>query len=701
MLNRNIDSILYQSYIKLGDIAFDIAKNAEAGLADTKEQKDLWNQAIIIYSYLECIGNHTDVVDGSVYRILNIEVVEMNKLLSCLVEISEIYDYPVAPFIPQISSDQIVIGAGLPGNPGTNGTNAYNSVAYAADDTGTDFSAVPDPSRPYVAFKTSTSPIPFLVTSFTGLWVKFIGDDGADGDDGNDGADGNTILSGVIDPTTEGVDGDYYINTLTLVIFGPKAGTWPSGTPIVGEDGDDGADGDDGLTLLNGVLPPDNGIGENGDFYIDTNTYYIYGPKALDAWPIGVSLIGPPGNDGADGDDGNDGSSKTTYMAWADDASGTGFTLTFDPTKDYIAMFVDEPDLTVVVTDFDGLWARYRGDGDNWATTSVSSMTIGTGIQNLVVDLDLAYTTGQRIVIALDDDEDNRMEGYCRSYDPTTGQLVVDIDTIEGAGTYEVWDVNLFGVPVQVITTDSYFGEIFVEGNTGGTPQTLSTTPVAITQFTNNGANSAGVTLNFAGGIITPSVRGAYIIKGDFTVSGDATEEYIFNVFKNGVPIAGTSSRITTTVAGDKYHVAVHTVQEVDGEDELEIRIAAAAGTPDLLIEEGRLSVHTTGSPSSPDFTTFENTDVDTGTETVDSFTASLAYAVEFDVVIRKGSNRRKVKVGATWEGTNVNYDTISTIDIGTVDIELSVDISGGNVRLLATAISDDWIVSGNRTLIK
>lgn len=48
----------------------------------------------------------------------------------------------------------------------------------------------------------------------------------------------NSLLTGTVDPTTEGVDGDVYINTSTNMIFGPKAaGSWPSGTSLVGPAG--------------------------------------------------------------------------------------------------------------------------------------------------------------------------------------------------------------------------------------------------------------------------------------------------------------------------------------------------------------------------------------------------------------------------------------------------------------------------------
>jgi len=82
---------------------------------------------------------------------------------------------------------------------------------------------------------------------------------GADGIDGLDGADGRTILSGTGDPTNEGEDGDFYINTTSWQIFGPKATTWPAGVDIVGADGADGVDGTDGTDGTNGQGVPTGG----------------------------------------------------------------------------------------------------------------------------------------------------------------------------------------------------------------------------------------------------------------------------------------------------------------------------------------------------------------------------------------------------------------------------------------------------------
>lgn len=62
-----------------------------------------------------------------------------------------------------------------------------------------------------------------------------------------------------------------------------------------------GGAGADGNTVLYGAGAPDNGLGVNGNFYINTTNHFIYGPKAGGVWPTGTSLVGPPGATGAAG----------------------------------------------------------------------------------------------------------------------------------------------------------------------------------------------------------------------------------------------------------------------------------------------------------------------------------------------------------------------------------------------------------------
>jgi len=54
-----------------------------------------------------------------------------------------------------------------------------------------------------------------------------------------------------------------------------------------------------GASFWNGTVAPTNILGGNGDFYLNTSTYCLYGPKAAGLWPAAcMSLIGQPGNPG-------------------------------------------------------------------------------------------------------------------------------------------------------------------------------------------------------------------------------------------------------------------------------------------------------------------------------------------------------------------------------------------------------------------
>ena len=57
-------------------------------------------------------------------------------------------------------------------------------------------------------------------------------------------------------------------------------------------------------SILNGRGAPTAKIGINGDFYIDTLTFNMYGPKVKNRWPAPVNLRGPAGTDGKAGDKG-------------------------------------------------------------------------------------------------------------------------------------------------------------------------------------------------------------------------------------------------------------------------------------------------------------------------------------------------------------------------------------------------------------
>jgi hypothetical protein len=190
---------------------------------------------------------------------------------------------------------------------------------------------------------------------------------------GFDGANGKTLLNGTGTPAAQlGANGDFYLDTSTGTLYGPKAGgAWPStGVSLTGQagatgatgpqgpagpagpkgdaggtgpqgpqgpqgpagqKGDTGATGDpgpqgpegaagppgqagaDGSSVLNGTGTPAAQLGANGDFYLDTSTDTLYGPKAGGAWPgTGVSLTGQAGATGATGSPGPTGPAGPT-----------------------------------------------------------------------------------------------------------------------------------------------------------------------------------------------------------------------------------------------------------------------------------------------------------------------------------------------------------------------------------------------------
>ena len=87
------------------------------------------------------------------------------------------------------------------------------------------------------------------------------GDIGPKGDPGTPGAKG--------DPGTPGAKGD-------------------PGTP--GEKGDPGTPGEKGSILHSGNTPPPASLGKKDDWYIDSNTKLLYGPKTDSGWGVGMPI---------------------------------------------------------------------------------------------------------------------------------------------------------------------------------------------------------------------------------------------------------------------------------------------------------------------------------------------------------------------------------------------------------------------------
>ena len=74
-------------------------------------------------------------------------------------------------------------------------------------------------------------------------------------------------------------------------------------------------------TVLSGAGVPAKSLGIDGDFYIDTKSMNMYGPKKNNSWPLPVSLRGPQGPAGIAGTDGKN-ASTSSVSAGAAGAAG-------------------------------------------------------------------------------------------------------------------------------------------------------------------------------------------------------------------------------------------------------------------------------------------------------------------------------------------------------------------------------------------
>ena len=115
----------------------------------------------------------------------------------------------------------------------------------------------------------------------------------------------NTILNGKGAPSnTLGINGDFYIDTRSLLISGPKVnGKWPTGRSLQGANGVNGIDGKNGaaaknVTTASNVAGPAGPQGERGDKGVDGSAG-ANGSAGIDGLPGATGAQGPTGPAGS------------------------------------------------------------------------------------------------------------------------------------------------------------------------------------------------------------------------------------------------------------------------------------------------------------------------------------------------------------------------------------------------------------------
>ena len=90
-----------------------------------------------------------------------------------------------------------------------------------------------------------------------------------------------------------------------------------------------------------------------------------------------------------------------------------------------------------------------------------------------------------------------------------------------------------------------------------------------------------------------------------------------------------------------------------------------------------------------------------TGTYIIDTFNNAVGDASIWDYVVKSTIGLRAGTITGVWSGNTAEYYEISTNDIGnTHGTNLSVDVIGGNVRLIANITGGTWTIKTNRTIL-
>lgn len=262
------------------------------------------------------------------------------------------------------------------------------------------------------------------------------GNDGATGPQGPIGLTGATGATGPQGP--QGIQGP----------AGNDGATGPQGpiglTGATGAQGPAGTDGTDGKSVLNGTTDPAAATGNNGDFYINTATNFLFGPKTAGAWPAGVSLVGATGATGPQGPTGLTGATGPQGPAGNDGLDGaTGPMGPQGPAGNTGLTGATGPQGPTGATGATGPQGATGAAGIGYGGTSSSAKTISLGSKTFVVPAGLAYIPGERIRFVDQTNSSNFLEGTITSY--ATTSMVVNIDNNGGSGTVSNWNLSVGG----------------------------------------------------------------------------------------------------------------------------------------------------------------------------------------------------------------------------------------------------------------
>ena len=149
---------------------------------------------------------------------------------------------------------------------------------------------------PYISVPNPWTGIPYVGTMIDGI-QEALEDLGV----GGGGGGGSAWRSGPGVPSNGlGVNGDFYLNETNGDVYEKTGGVYVLTANIKGPPGADGIIGMDGTVWRTGSGTPSNGLGVDGDYYLDSVTGDVY-ERVLGAYTLVANIKGPTGATGATG----------------------------------------------------------------------------------------------------------------------------------------------------------------------------------------------------------------------------------------------------------------------------------------------------------------------------------------------------------------------------------------------------------------
>ena len=271
------------------------------------------------------------------------------------------------------------------------------------------------------------------------------GAQGATGATGTVGATGQSITgpSGPRGSTGErGATGSTGLQGPSgLSITGPKGDTGISLQGPTGATGQAGATGASGLSITGAT-------GATGAAFTGATGSRGATGSTGPVGPSGQSITGNTGASGAKGDTGERGATGVQGPSGQSIVGATGSSGVQGPSGIQGATGASGP-------------TGASGQSDRYATTSSTSMSVGTGTKTFTVETNLSWTNLQPVVIA-NEAGTAKMQGSVSGYTKATGVMIANITSVTGTGTFAAWQVNLDGIA-------GVAGETGPQGATGAT----------------------------------------------------------------------------------------------------------------------------------------------------------------------------------------------------------------------------------------